>query len=63
MVAPEIADRGADSSDKGAKLPLTGHYNCEKSLKKSFSSSDRGLARSEGVIIPSRPPLVPSPCD
>ena len=42
----EFSDRGTDSSDKGAKIRLSGYCKCQKSPKNSFSPSDEGLACS-----------------
>ena len=38
----EISDRGADSSDEGAKIRLSGYCKYQKSPKKSLSTFRRG---------------------
>ena len=35
-VAPGIFRRGAESSDEGAKIWLSGYYKCQRSPKKSL---------------------------
>ena len=49
-VAPGIFQRGADSSDEGAKIWYSGYNKCQKSPKNRFSSSDGGLACSDGWL-------------
>ena len=39
---------GADSSNDGAQIWFSGYYKCQKSPKNCFSSSDGGLACSDG---------------
>ena len=59
-VAPRIFRQGADSSNEGAKIWLSGYCKCQKSLTNSFSPSDGGLACSNrGAIAPSSPPPGP----
>ena len=55
-----FSDRGAESSDEGAKVRLSGSVNAKNLRQNSFSPSDGGLACSNrGAIAPSSPPLVP----
>ena len=49
-VAPGIFQRGADSSDKGAKIWFSGYYECQKSPKKLCFTFRRGLACSDGRL-------------
>ena len=49
-VAPGIFRRGADFSDKGAKIWFSGHYKCQKSPKRSRFTFRRGLACSDGGL-------------
>ena len=45
---PGIFQRGADSSDEGAKIWFSGYYKCQKSPKKLLFTFRRGLACSDG---------------
>ena len=47
-VAPGLFQRGADSSNEGAKVWFSGYYKCQKFPKNHSSPSDRGLACSDG---------------
>ena len=49
-VVPGIFPRGADSSDEGAKIWISGYYKCQKSPKKSRFTFRRGLACSDGGL-------------
>ena len=56
----KFSDRGADSSDKGAKISFQGIVNAKNLRKNSFSRSDGGLVCSDrGARAPSSPPLAP----
>ena len=46
----EFSDRGADSSDEGARIWFSEYYKCQNSLKKSLSPSDGGLTCSDGGL-------------
>ena len=61
-VAPGIFQRGADSSDDGAKIWFSGYYECQKSPNTSFFTFRRG-ACSDGdyspIVLPWRHPCIP----
>ena len=49
-VAPGIFRRWAESSDEGAKYGFQGTVDAKNLRKNRFSSSDRGLACSNGGL-------------
>ena len=52
-VAPGIFRRGADSSDEGANIWVSGHYKYQKSPKNRLSPSDgRTSMLRQGAIAP-----------
>ena len=51
-VAPGIFQPGADFSNEGAKIWLSGYYKCQKSPTHSRSPSDGGLVCSDGGYSP-----------
>ena len=52
-VAPGIFQRGANSSDEGAKIWLSGYYKCKKSPKKSLFTFRRGASMlRRGAVAP-----------
>ena len=60
-VAPGSFRQGADSSDEGAKIRLSGYCKCQKSPTKELFTFRRGVACSDrGATAPSSPPLAPT---
>ena len=43
----EFSNRGAESSNEGAKIWFSGYYKCQNLQKHCFSPSDIGLACSD----------------